>query len=857
MGEYLGATMPDVLLGVDLGTSNTVAVVRWRAGRTRPLLFDGACLLPSAVFADPSGRLVVGTHAQRLAGLDPARFEPNPKRRIDEPTVLLGSAEVPSVDLLAALLAAVAQAAVEAVGFLPQAVLTFPAAWGPHRRAALAEAARRAGWPPAQFVAEPVAAARYFSDILRQPVPMHGYLGVFDFGGGTLDIAVVRNEGGEAGQPRFAVIGSGGLPDLGGLDIDAALVNRVGATLETRHPQVWKAICEPSDAADRRLRTMFWNDVRSAKEMLSRATSAPIIIPGHDDAIYLTRDELDEVAQPLLRRATTETAEVIGRCGIRPDQLTGLFLVGGSSRLPLVSRMLHSELGIAPTVLEQPELPVAEGSLAELAPRLWGPVQPDPTSCAPTSPAVAPRSPAPMAQIPPPVRRRWYRRTGVVAGIAAAVLVAVTVTSAVLLLRDQSTTLEFVAPMEDGPTLEIVDSTYSTDLLTAVRGDRAYVGLADEGQLRLAALDLAEGTTAWDLRTVDATAGEWVSLSAIGQALVLRAESSGDRPGLIVVCDPDTGEVRWQREIDDTDSLVFSSSALILGSDEDATTYALSWSDGSTRWSEPNPVDGSTTAAVTTFTTVTTDDLTRPSDLTKTIATFSASDSRPLLQLTNDQQLLVRDMATGELDQTLSGLGGSSSLYLAFDDTFYTTGVQGNRVEAFDLNSTGTPTVVYQGESGDSIEQILPQEGGRILLVVSRQTVDRVISVDLDGNSVVWEKELESVTKVVPIGDHVFVKTSGDAGSLLLDADGQDRLAADYQDSVGVRVGDGALMLFTGVTMGASATDLSLTGITMDPFVVTPLGSWTVAGSTCSWSTQYLVCATETEFRTWRFAQES
>ena len=57
---------------------------------------------------------------------------------------------------------------------------------------------------------------------------------------------------------------------------------------------------------------------------------------------------------------------MIRNCGLRPDELAGLFLVGGSSRLPLAARMLHSELGIAPTVLEQPELPVAEGALAEL-----------------------------------------------------------------------------------------------------------------------------------------------------------------------------------------------------------------------------------------------------------------------------------------------------------------------------------------------------------------------------------------------------------------------------------------------------------------------------------------------------------
>src|SRR2546421_11944211 len=122
-------------LGVDLGTSNTVAVVRWPDGRTRPLLFDGVPILPSAVYLDPEGRLHVGRDALRMAALDPARLEPNPKRRIDEATVLLGSHEVPTVDLLAAVLGAVARAAVEATGFLPPAVLAYPATGGPARRA--------------------------------------------------------------------------------------------------------------------------------------------------------------------------------------------------------------------------------------------------------------------------------------------------------------------------------------------------------------------------------------------------------------------------------------------------------------------------------------------------------------------------------------------------------------------------------------------------------------------------------------------------------------------------------------------------------------------------------------------------
>ncbi|MBE1486586.1 Hsp70 family protein [Plantactinospora soyae] len=377
-------------LGVDLGTSHTVAVLRWPDGRTRPLLFDGQPILPSGVFLDSAGRAHVGRDAQRLAQADPARYEPNPKRRIDESAVLLGDREFPTVDLLASVLGAVANAAVEAVGFLPPAVLSYPATWGARRREALAAAVGRAGWPPVTgtdassrpsdsdpsfrstngtlLVPEPVAAARYFADVLRRPVPVGSALAVFDFGGGTLDIAVVRNEGiDETGRARFVVIGSGGVADLGGLDLDAALVQHLGGVIGTAHGPVWQQLSQPVTASQWRSRRQFWDDVRGAKEMLSRATTAPVPVPGVEQALHLTRDELESVVTPLLRRGVYEAASVLANCRLSVDQLAGLFLVGGSSRVPLVARLLHADLGIAPTVLEQPELPVAEGALAELS----------------------------------------------------------------------------------------------------------------------------------------------------------------------------------------------------------------------------------------------------------------------------------------------------------------------------------------------------------------------------------------------------------------------------------------------------------------------------------------------------------
>ncbi|MEU1751544.1 Hsp70 family protein [Micromonospora matsumotoense] len=397
-------------LGIDLGTSNTVAVLRWPDGRTRPLLVDGQPILPSGVYADTDGRLHVGRDAQRLAQADPTRYEPNPKRRVDDPTVPLGDRSYTPAELLASTLWAVAAQAVATVGFLPPAVLTYPAAWEAPRRQVLHDALTLAGWPSAaehtlsgpvpvgtRLLREPVAAARYYTEVLRRPVPVGESVAVFDFGGGTLDVAVVRNEGADPwGDSGFRVIATGGMADLGGLDLDAALLARLGELLGDAQGALWARLTRPETTGQWRDRQQLWDNVRGAKEMLSRVTEAPVAVPGLETAVPLTRADLERLATPLLLRAVARTREVVAEAGLTPDRLAGLFLVGGSSRVPLVARLLHAELGVAPTVLEQPELPVAEGALTDLPlpreGRRPGPASAAALAAAHPSPAAAPHT---------------------------------------------------------------------------------------------------------------------------------------------------------------------------------------------------------------------------------------------------------------------------------------------------------------------------------------------------------------------------------------------------------------------------------------------------------------------------------
>ncbi|WP_203856865.1 Hsp70 family protein [Plantactinospora mayteni] len=346
------------LLAIDFGTSNTVAVVRGADDRARPLLFDGTPLLPSGVCLDPGGTPLTGRDAARAARLDPARFEPAPKRRIDDGAVLLGDREVPVTELVGAVLRRVSAEAYRQLGGVDEVRLTHPARWGERRRAVLVAAARAAGLPPPRLVAEPVAAAAYYPAVLGTVLPPGRALAVYDLGGGTFDAAVVRRT-----AAGFDVLAESGLTDLGGLDFDHALVEHLGRGYAGGRTERWHGLLSPADAGQRRARELLYDDVRTAKELLSRAASAELHLPALDLRAHLTRDELESLIRRQLQQTVTCLARTIAAARLDPADLVGIFLVGGSSRIPLAARLIHADLGVAPSTLEQPETVVAEGAL--------------------------------------------------------------------------------------------------------------------------------------------------------------------------------------------------------------------------------------------------------------------------------------------------------------------------------------------------------------------------------------------------------------------------------------------------------------------------------------------------------------
>ena len=348
------------VLSVDLGTSNTVAVLSAHGRPPRVVEVDGASAMPSAVFCEEDGTLVVGRDAERRARLDPSRFEPNPKRRVDDGALKLGESVVPVADALAAVLGRVLEETARQLNGaqLDEVRLTHPAQWGPTRRAVLISAARLAGvTAEVVLVPEPVAAAAHYALAIERNFTTGQALAVYDLGAGTFDVAIVG-----VTQKGFEVLADDGLPDLGGLDVDQALLEHIGRQVSHSDPGHWQRLMRPESTADRRTRRTLLDDVRSAKESLSRHPHTEVPMPEPFADVVVTRSDMEALVRPRLLRSAELLASTIRATGMAPEQLVGIYLVGGSSRIPLVSTMIVEQVRVAPTSLDQPETAVALGA---------------------------------------------------------------------------------------------------------------------------------------------------------------------------------------------------------------------------------------------------------------------------------------------------------------------------------------------------------------------------------------------------------------------------------------------------------------------------------------------------------------
>jgi actin-like ATPase involved in cell morphogenesis len=363
-------------LGVDLGTTYTAAAVHVD-GRAEVLgLGIRAMQVPSVVFVRRDGEIVVGEAAEQQGAADPSRVVREFKRRIgDSVPLVVGGAPFSAQALTARLLAWVVGVATERHGGPPEQVcLTYPANWGPFKRDLLGQAVGLAGLRNVEACTEPEAAAITYAS--RNRVAEGDRVAVYDLGGGTFDAAVLIRDGAGfrlAGPPE-------GVEHLGGIDFDEAVFRHVLAALG---PDV--AALDDTDPATATALARLRRDCVEAKEVLSFSvdTVVPVALPGISTSVRLTRGEFDDMLRPAIGETVSATRRVLESSGVEPGDLSAIVLVGGSSRIPLVSEMLSAAFGRPLAIDNHPKHDVALGAAIRGTPAA------QPPASAPAAPAAA------------------------------------------------------------------------------------------------------------------------------------------------------------------------------------------------------------------------------------------------------------------------------------------------------------------------------------------------------------------------------------------------------------------------------------------------------------------------------------
>ncbi len=358
---------PGWVLAVDFGTSNTAAAhtgIRSGSPETLPLTHQGN-LMSSAVFVESPATIDVGDVALNRAETNPAAFISSPKRIVGQGMVHVNGYDIPASLPVAAVLRFALDRATGVHRGQPPAtlVLTHPEGWSPREIEVLREAAAALGYQnqSAVTVSEPRAAAHFYTR--TEHLPPGAKIAVFDFGGGTLDVAVLA----ATSAGTFEVIAARGDNGLGGKNLDALIRRWVDIQLQDENPELLHFLRTAAPAHI--LRTLD-DSIRRAKELLSSTESATISVVDsrHDrrETLTLTRVEFESIIAPEIERAAALTHAALVDAGLTgPQGLTALYLTGGSSRIPLVQSRIAALGPIA--TLDDPKTVVVQGALIATA----------------------------------------------------------------------------------------------------------------------------------------------------------------------------------------------------------------------------------------------------------------------------------------------------------------------------------------------------------------------------------------------------------------------------------------------------------------------------------------------------------
>jgi len=340
------------VVGIDLGTTFSAIAVVNRHGFPEVLSNrDGEDITPSVVLFD-GARVVVGSSAKRGAAANPLDVVQFVKRQMGVPhwAFMTGEGQRYSAEEVSALILKRLKEDAEAkLGVsIQDAVITVPAYFDDAQRKATQQAGQIAGLNVLRIINEPTAAAlAYGLDKARE----RQTLLVYDLGGGTFDVTVMRIEAG-----KIDVIATGGDKNLGGFDWDNLLMMHLNEKfMAAGGPDLFEDPASEQDLRDK---------AEICKKNLSNLdrTSVHFQASGRTLAVEVTLETFEELSRPLNERTARIVGFVMDDAKLRPEQIDKVLLVGGSTRMRAVPMIIQGIFGRAGSRELDPDKVVAQGA---------------------------------------------------------------------------------------------------------------------------------------------------------------------------------------------------------------------------------------------------------------------------------------------------------------------------------------------------------------------------------------------------------------------------------------------------------------------------------------------------------------
>ncbi|MFN5976650.1 MAG: Hsp70 family protein [Planctomyces sp.] len=345
-------------IGIDLGTTYSCIAQLNEHGQPVTLTnAEGELSTPSVVFFDDQGQVIVGTEALRNAIASPARVVQHAKRHMGEDGKFwkIHGFRYSPVQISALILRKLLEGAREQLGEITEAVITVPAQFSDAQREATVQAGRAAGLERVEMINEPVAAALCHvlgSDGLNFSVLSEAQqILVFDLGGGTLDLAVVRYR-----QDEVQVIASDGDLELGGLDWTRVLVNLAAERFIAQFG------VDPRETPES---LQFLSlEAEQAKRSLSVRARAAITVR-HQNRLktwQVERGEFEQSSRVLLERCRQVVQRILKDNRFGWARIDTVLTTGGASRMPMVKELLSQLSGRTLNTSLSPDQSIAHGA---------------------------------------------------------------------------------------------------------------------------------------------------------------------------------------------------------------------------------------------------------------------------------------------------------------------------------------------------------------------------------------------------------------------------------------------------------------------------------------------------------------